>query len=115
MFEFEQVVMRSLLDTLPIGRVLDAACGTGRHLTYLQGLGHEVAGFDQCPEMLAVAKAKAPEVDLRIALLDKAPWADGSFDAAVCALALTHEPKLISTPNGGTVVLPVRNRGLLRV
>jgi SAM-dependent methyltransferase len=90
MFEYEQSVVRPLLDTLPIGRILDAACGTGRHLTYLRDRGHVVAGFDQSPEMLAVAKTKVPEADFRIGQLDQIPWTAGSFDAAVCALALTH-------------------------
>jgi SAM-dependent methyltransferase len=94
MFEYEQAAVRSVIDTLPIGRALDAACGTGRHLTYLRMLGHEVAGFDLCPQMLALARAKAPDVDLRIAKLEEVPWSDGSFDTAVCALALTHQREL---------------------
>jgi SAM-dependent methyltransferase len=98
-FEHEQPVVRALLDTLPVGRVLDAACGTGRHLTHLLELGHAVAGFDRSPEMLAMAKAKAPDADLRVAALEEIPWEDGAFDSVLCGLAMEHQP---------AVAVPVR-------
>jgi SAM-dependent methyltransferase len=122
MFEYEQAAVRSLLDILPTGRVLDAACGTGRHLAYLHMLGHEVAGFDQCPEMLTVAKAKVPGADLRIAKLDQIPWPDCSFDTVVCALALTHEPDLagpirelarVVRPGGRVVISDIHPVGII--
>jgi hypothetical protein len=41
LIEAEEPVVRPMLDALPPGRALDAACGTGRHAGYLAGLGHE--------------------------------------------------------------------------
>src|SRR5215211_4708844 len=57
----EQPAVRALLEPLPPGRALDAACGTGRYARHLVERGHEVVGFDLTPEMLLRAAAKVPE------------------------------------------------------
>jgi hypothetical protein len=56
----EQPVVWALLDALPRGHALDAACGTGRHAAHLAELGHEVTGVDGSPEMLEIARARDP-------------------------------------------------------
>src|SRR5512140_1735847 len=43
-------------------RVLDAGCGTGRVAIELARRGHAVVGVDLDADMLAVAKANAPEL-----------------------------------------------------
>lgn len=90
----EQPVVRGLLDELPYGAVLDAACGTGRHAEYLAGAGREVIGVDASEAMLARAREKLPGADLRRGELTALPVADGSVAGAVCALALSHLPQL---------------------
>jgi SAM-dependent methyltransferase len=94
LFPIEHPVMRSLLDPLPAGVVLDAACGTGRYSEHLAGRGHRVIGVDRSPAMLAKARAKLPEGDFRAGDLEALPLEPGSVDAAVCALALVHLPEL---------------------
>ncbi len=47
--------------------VLDAGCGTGRVAIELAHRGLEVFGVDLDPAMIAVARAKAPELDWRLA------------------------------------------------
>lgn len=39
----------------PGGTVLDLACGQGRHMKHLAGLGHAVTGVDRSPEAIAAA------------------------------------------------------------
>lgn len=92
--EIEQPVVWEILDRLPVGIALDAACGTGRHAERLHGLGHEVIGVDSSAEMLSVARQKLPEADLRVGELGRLPVDDASVDTVVCALALTHVPDL---------------------
>src|SRR5579884_2668504 len=83
-----------VLDALgarPGERVLDAACGTGRYTVALRDRGVEVTGCDFSSEMLAVARARLPQVELVEAdLNDPLPFADASFDALLCAQALKH-------------------------
>lgn len=86
----EQPVVRSLMDELPKGRILDAACGTGRHAQYLAERGHEVVGTDSVAAMLDKAKAKVPSAEFHLADLENLPLDDASFDGAVCGLALLH-------------------------
>jgi SAM-dependent methyltransferase len=43
---------------LPLGVVLDAACGTGRHSAYLGAIGHKVIGVDSSAAMLRRAREK---------------------------------------------------------
>lgn len=92
----EERAVRPLVDSRPIGRALDAACGTGRHARYLAERGHTVVGIDATEEMLAVAREKAPSVTFRAGRLEHLDLPDASFDLAVCSLALTHLPVLDS-------------------
>ncbi len=94
MIDLEQPVVRRILDGLPVGTALDAACGTGRHTAYLHQRGHRVTGVDASPDMLAEARNRLPDVDLREADLNRLPLADRAVDTVVCALALTHVPDL---------------------
>ena len=94
LFPVEEPVVRALLATLPAGRVLDAACGTGRHSEWLAARGHEVVGVDGSPDMLAKAGAKLPQARLEVGDLTALPLPDASVDAGLCALALVHLPGL---------------------
>jgi ubiquinone/menaquinone biosynthesis C-methylase UbiE len=86
----EQPVVWALLDQVPVGRALDAACGTGRHSGRLAELGHEVTGVDGSPEMLDLARAHVPQARFLEGDLHDLPVEDREFDVAVCALALGH-------------------------
>jgi SAM-dependent methyltransferase len=46
--------------------VLDAGCGTGRVAAELARRGHEVAGIDRDPSMIATARTLAPGVDFEV-------------------------------------------------
>jgi ubiquinone/menaquinone biosynthesis C-methylase UbiE len=82
--------VREILDRLPIGVALDAACGTGRHAAYLASLGHAVIGVDSSAGMLARAREKVPQGEFHEADLRELPLADDSVDLVVCAIALVH-------------------------
>ena len=86
----EERVVQEMLDASPTGAALDAACGTGRWALYLASRGHAVTGIDATPEMLEQARGKVPTGHFERGDLAALPLAPGSFDIAVCALALTH-------------------------
>jgi len=120
LIDLEQPIVREILDGLPPGTALDAACGTGRHAEYLATLGHTVIGVDSSPEMLAVATAKVPGAEFREGDLHQLPLPDQHVDVVVCALALTHVPELapaltefvrVLRPGGHLVISD--SRGLL--
>jgi ubiquinone/menaquinone biosynthesis C-methylase UbiE len=113
LLEIEQPIVRRIIDGLPAGDALDAACGTGRHAAYLAARGHRVIGVDSSPDMLAVARRKVPEGEFLDGELDELPLADASVDLAVCAIALSHvedirpvfaELARVLRPNGDLIV-----------
>jgi SAM-dependent methyltransferase len=73
----------------PPARVLDAGCGTGRVAMRLAELGYDCVGADLDPSMLAVARARAPQltwVQTDLATLDLVPaGVDHVFDVVVAA------------------------------
>lgn len=66
-------------------RVLDAGCGTGRVAVELARRGVDVVGVDLDPDMLAVARRKAPHLDWRQGDLGEVRLGPPPFDVAVMA------------------------------
>jgi 2-polyprenyl-3-methyl-5-hydroxy-6-metoxy-1,4-benzoquinol methylase len=50
----------------PRGRILDYACGTGRHAIYLATQGYEVLAIDRNPQVLQEITNKAGQLQLNI-------------------------------------------------
>ncbi|MBO0867042.1 MAG: class I SAM-dependent methyltransferase [Micromonosporaceae bacterium] len=94
LFDSDEPVMHQILDALPAGDALDAACGTGRYAEYLAGRGHRVVGVDSSPEMLDRARSRVPSGEFLLGDLHRLPLRDGQVDLVVCGLALTHVPAL---------------------
>jgi ubiquinone/menaquinone biosynthesis C-methylase UbiE len=86
----EEPAVWSLIDGLPPGSALDAACGTGRHARHLVELGYEVVGIDLTPEMLDHARRAVPNATFVEGDLTDLPAEDGTFTLVVCGLALAH-------------------------
>jgi ubiquinone/menaquinone biosynthesis C-methylase UbiE len=113
LIQVEEPIVRRAIDALAPGVALDAACGTGRHTAYLLERGHRVVAVDATQAMLEQARQRASAADLRVGALEAIPLDDGSVDASVCALALTHVADLRPairelarvTRRGGRVIL----------
>jgi ubiquinone/menaquinone biosynthesis C-methylase UbiE len=88
--ELEGPFTAELFAQIEPGRTLDAACGTGRQSAVLAELGHDVVGVDATEAMLERARERVPAAEFRRGLLTDLPIEAGSFDLAVCSLALTH-------------------------
>jgi 2-polyprenyl-3-methyl-5-hydroxy-6-metoxy-1,4-benzoquinol methylase len=71
----------------PDGRVLDAACGTGKYWPALLASGRSVFGIDQSAGMLRQARQKHPEVPVEKVGLQELDAAD-AFDGLCCVDAL---------------------------
>lgn len=94
LFDIDEPVMHELLDPLPTGPALDAACGTGRYSAYLAERGHQVIGVDSSPDMLEVARRRLPQAEFRLGALEQLPLPDDAVDVVVSGLALAHAPAL---------------------
>ena len=76
----------------PGGRVLDVACGSGRHLRFLKSRGFSVVGVDRDEAALAASKGVAG-IEVRVADIEAGPWPfePETFDGVVVTNYL-HRP-----------------------
>jgi SAM-dependent methyltransferase len=94
LFDLDEPSAHAILDELPAGTALDAACGTGRFAAHLVEHGHQVIGVDSSADMLDVARRRVPTAEFFLGELEQLPVADHSVDIVTCGLALTHLPSL---------------------
>jgi SAM-dependent methyltransferase len=71
-------------------RVLDVGCGPGVLTAELVGRqgSASVSAVDPSESLLAAARARLPEVDVRLAAAEDLPFPDGAFDAALAQLVV---------------------------
>lgn len=72
-------------------RVLDLGCGTGRVGAVLaERYGATVCGVDPSPEMLEVARGRAPVgvAELKRGTAEGIPFPDGSFERAIMQMVV---------------------------
>ena len=109
--------------------VLDVACGTGivaRTAADLVGTRRHVVGVDLNEAMLTVARRVRPDIEWRQGDVAALPFADRSFDAVLCQMALMFFPDRAAAlremarvvrPDGSVAVLvprPARRPARLR-
>jgi SAM-dependent methyltransferase len=68
--------------------VLDVGCGSGLALSLAAARGARCSGIDIAPSLLAVARERVPEADLREGGLDELPFGDQAFDVVLAVNAL---------------------------
>jgi SAM-dependent methyltransferase len=73
------------------GRVLDAACGTGKYFPMVLASGRRLLGVDHAGALLAVAAAKFPQVPTAKHDLQELPY-QGEFDGVLCVDAMEFVP-----------------------
>ena len=84
------------LDIHSQGIYLDAACGTGNYTVALAEKGGKWHAVDQSAQMIETASAKSGNVKWKLADVAALPFADATFDGAVCTLAIHHFESLNS-------------------
>lgn len=97
--------------------VLDCGCGTGPMLELLHQKypGKHYVGLDLTPEMIHVAQAKQlSNTEFLIGDSENLPFAEGSFDAIICANSFHHYPNPQDFFNSAYRVLRKGGRLILR-
>src|SRR5580700_5642980 len=77
------VALLPRLGVVPGTSFLDVACGSGMAVRVADGMGADVAGIDAAAELVAIARRRTPNADLRIGSMFELPWSDECFDAVV--------------------------------
>ena len=84
-------VERFLASLPPGGRVLDAACGTGKYFGLVQESGRSVLGVDHSAGHLARARGKFPDAPTEVRELQGLTY-EREFDGVMCIDALEMIP-----------------------
>jgi SAM-dependent methyltransferase len=88
-------------------RVLDVACGSGLAIELARLRGAVCAGIDASPRLVAVARLRNPDSDVRIGDMNALPWDPESFDVVTSfrgiwgtTPAATTEARRVLRPGG---------------
>lgn len=71
-------------------RLLDVGCGAGVHLKKYLKKGARCFGVDQSKTMIELAKKNCPQVEFKVASIDKLPYKDSSFDIVTASLCIDY-------------------------
>ena len=106
----EYVAMHHRLDISDGDRVLDLACGSGFAMELAALRGASVAGIDASDRLIAVARDRVPEGDVRVGDMHALPWDDHSFDVVTSFRGIwgttpdaLAEARRVLVPGGGGV------------
>jgi SAM-dependent methyltransferase len=109
----EYVALHHRLGISEGDRLLDVACGAGLALELARLRGAECAGIDASPRLVAVARDRNPDADIRAGDMHALPWDSACFDVATSfrgiwgtTLAAVSEIYRVLVP-GGRVGLTV--------
>ncbi|TGN65746.1 class I SAM-dependent methyltransferase [Nocardioides eburneiflavus] len=76
----EYVAMHHHLEVREGDRLLDIACGSGLAMELAAARGAVVTGIDASPRLIAIARDRVPDADVRVGDMAALPWDDDSFD-----------------------------------
>jgi SAM-dependent methyltransferase len=63
-------------------KLVDIACGAGLAIELAQARGARCSGIDASPRLVAVARDRNPDADVRVGDMHALPWASASFSVA---------------------------------
>jgi SAM-dependent methyltransferase len=84
-------VERFLSRLPPDGRVLDAACGTGKYFEMVLASGRSLLGVDHAGAALSIAATKFPQIPTEQHDLQELPY-QSEFDGVLCVDAMEFVP-----------------------
>ena len=95
----------------PRTMLLDVACGSGLAMVQAAAAGANVHGIDAAEPLVAIARDRLPEADVRLGSMFALPWPDGCFDVVTsingvwggCGGALVEAHRVLRP--GGTVAI----------
>lgn len=114
---FAEPAWAAVLDSVemtPGARVLDVGCGSGELVAHLVERGFSAAGVDPAPGMVAQARDRAYEAEIRLGDAEDLPWPDDSFDLVTAVNALQFAEDLddalaelvrVTVPGGAVAVV----------
>ncbi|MCI0690153.1 MAG: methyltransferase domain-containing protein [Sporichthyaceae bacterium] len=78
----EYVTIQHRLEVTEGDRLIDVACGCGLAIELARAQGASCAGIDAAARLVAVARDRNPDSDIRVGDMHELPWPDASFEVA---------------------------------
>jgi SAM-dependent methyltransferase len=99
-------VIAAIFERIGVGAgtsVLDVACGSGLAVYRANAIGARMSGVDASSALLAIARTRTPDADIRLGSMFDLPWDNESFDAVLsingvwggCAAALDQAIRVL--------------------
>jgi SAM-dependent methyltransferase len=86
----DRALLAVLVELVGDGVLADVGCGPGHVAAHLAAIGARVVGIDLSPRMVAVARARWPELTFAVGDMRSLPTGDASWGGAVCAYSIIH-------------------------
>lgn len=96
-------------------KILDAGCGTGRDLAYLEALEADLYGVDLAKNMLNIARNKLKKSHLLKADIRKLPFPNEFFNGVLCIATLVHLPTQEKEKSIGEFWRVLKSNGVLYI
>lgn len=91
--DLEAISLRETLSDINFENCLEIGCGTGKNTEWLITKGHKITAIDLTEEMLAIARNKISNDNVRFLKVDiNEDWffTNDKYDLVVCSLVLEH-------------------------
>lgn len=86
----DRALLTSLAELAAGGTIADVGCGPGHITRFLATLHAQVIGIDLSPEMIAIARERAPLLDFSVGSILQLPEIDGAWAAGVALYVISH-------------------------
>ncbi len=90
--DLHKLSIYTIIKYCPSSCILDFGCGTGRFMSWLCNLGHNVYGADITKELIYIAKRMNPSLDCVLYDGLHLPFKEQSFDVILSVWVLQHIP-----------------------
>ncbi len=86
----ERGLLAAFIELVGTGTVADVGCGPGHVTRFMAALHEDLIGIDLSPQMVAIARERAPQLRFEVASMLALPVARGSWAGAVALYSIIH-------------------------
>lgn len=86
----DRALLAAFLELAGEGTIADVGCGPGHVTRFLAARHPDVAGLDLSPQMIGIARERAPELSFTVASMLDLPVPDAGWAGAVALYSIIH-------------------------
>lgn len=86
----DRALLTAFVELVGSGIIADLGCGPGHVTRFLAARHADVIGMDLSPEMIAVARERAPDLHFEVGSMLRLPVEDGAWVGAIALYSIIH-------------------------